>query len=172
MNPPLRSAQDKEALIRGIQDGTIDMIATDHAPHSPEEKSKGLPGSAMGIVGLETAFALLYTYLVLPGVISLEKLVELMAVNPRRRFALPGYRIGEEERMQVQEPVTCHLPGDGNETLQYRDYTVFETGTACRIDPEEFLSMGRATPFAGWEVKARCLLTVCGGNVVYQSPFL
>ena len=152
MNPPLRSAQDREALIRGILDGTIDMIATDHAPHSAMEKAKGLKDSAMGIVGLESAFALLYTYLVLPGVISLEKLVELMAVNPRRRFCLPDYR------------------KDGSETpLDLQDFTVFEVDTPYHIDPEEFLSMGRATPFAGWEVRGRCLLTVCQGEVVYAE---
>ena len=141
MNPPLRSRKDQEALIQGIRDGTIDMIATDHAPHSQEEKSRGLAGSAMGIVGLECAFPLLYTHLVLPGVITPERLVELMAVNPKRRFGL-----------ETEE-----------------DFTIFETGTSGRIDPEEFLSMGRATPFEGWEVKARCLLTVCKGKIVYQG---
>lgn len=176
MNPPLRSVQDREALIRGIQDGTIDMIATDHAPHSAEEKSKGLQGSAMGIVGLESAFALLYTYLVLPGVISLEKLVELMAVNPRKRFGLPGFLTDSPQPgMQVSEPA-----GAKNETsvymtdaasgkkLNYQDFTIFETDTAVKIDPEEFLSMGRATPFAGWEVKAKCLLTACRGKLVFH----
>lgn len=154
MNPPLRSREDREALIRGIQDGTIDMIATDHAPHSLEEKSRGLEGSAMGIVGLESAFSLLYTCLVQPGVITLERLVELMAVNPRRRFHLPGY--GNAKLTQTG------ISG-------YEDFTVFETGTSYRIDPSEFLSMGRATPFEGWEVKGRCLLTVCRGNTVYQG---
>ena len=141
MNPPLRSREDRKALIEGIKDGTIDMIATDHAPHSAEEKAKGLAGSAMGIVGLESAFALLYTYLVLPGVIPLERLVELMTCNPKKRFGLDT--------------------GD--------DFTVFGTGTPYRIDPAEFASMGRATPFAGWEVRGRCLLTVCQGKVVYQD---
>ena len=154
MNPPLRSREDREALIRGIQDGTIDMIATDHAPHSLEEKSGGLEGSAMGIVGLESAFPLLYTCLVQPGVITLERLVELMAVNPRRRFQLPG--CGNAKLTQTG------ISG-------YEDFTVFETGTSFRIDPSEFLSMGRATPFEGWEVKGRCLLTVCRGNTVYQG---
>ena len=141
MNPPLRSALDREALIAGIKDGTIDMIATDHAPHSVEEKSRGLEKSAMGIVGLESAFALLYTYLVLPGVISLERLLELMIDNPKRRFGIDT---------------------EG-------DFTIFETASPYRIDPAEFLSMGRATPFEGWEVKGRCLLTVCRGEVVYES---
>ena len=140
MNPPLRSREDREALIEGLKDGTIDMIATDHAPHSLEEKSKGLSGSAMGIVGLECAFSLLYTYLVLPGIISLEKLVSLMADNPKRRFGLDT----------------------GS------DFTVFDTSLSYRIDPETFLSKGRATPFAGWEVKAKCLMTVCEGKTVYR----
>ena len=141
MNPPLRSAEDRDALIEGIQDGTIDMIATDHAPHSAEEKSRGLEKSAMGIVGLESAFALLYTYLVLPGVISLERLLELMIDAPKKRFGIDT---------------------EG-------DFTIFEIATPYRIDPEEFLSKGRATPFAGWEVKGRCLLTVCRGKIVYES---
>ena len=141
MNPPLRGAEDRDALLRGIQDGTIDMIATDHAPHSTEEKSKGLTGSAMGIVGLETAFPLLYTHLVLPGIISLEKLVDLMAVNPKKRF-----------RLDTED-----------------DFSVFDVTEPYRIDPEEFLSKGRATPFAGWEVRGKCLLTVCRGEVAYSG---
>ena len=141
MNPPLRSAEDKAALLEGIQDGTIDMIATDHAPHSAEEKSKGLAGSLMGVVGLESAFALLYTYLVVPGVITLEKLVELMAVNPKKRFQLDTGT----------------------------DFTIFDLSESYKIDPNEFLSLGRATPFEGWEVKGRCLLTVCDGKVVYSK---
>ena len=181
MNPPLRSVQDRDALIRGIQDGTIDMIATDHAPHSAEEKSKGLEGSAMGIVGLESAFALLYTYLVLPGVISLERLVELMAVNPRRRFGLSGYEgdgqtsVGEDQRPPEKEcssdtdPRSYEEKNSSEEKAGYQDFTVFETGTPYRIDPAKFLSMGRATPFAGWEVRGRCLLTVCGGKTVYTA---
>ena len=141
MNPPLRSAEDRDALIEGIKDGTIDMIATDHAPHSAEEKSRGLEGSAMGIVGLESTFPLLYTYLVLPGVIPLEHLLELMIDNPKKRFGLDT---------------------EG-------DFTIFETAEPYRIDPADFQSMGRATPFEGWEVKGRCLLTVCRGKVVYES---
>ena len=140
MNPPLRSLEDRDALLEGIKDGTIDMIATDHAPHSEEEKSRGLEKSAMGIVGLESAFALLYTNLVLPGVIPLERLLELMIDAPKKRFGLDT--------------------GD--------DFTIFETAAPYRIDPSEFLSMGRATPFEGWEVKGRCLLTVCRGKVVYE----
>jgi len=166
MNPPLRSAQDRDALIRGIQDGTIDMIATDHAPHSAEEKSRGLAGSAMGIVGLESAFALLYTYLVLPGVISPEKLVELMAVNPRKRFGLPGFL---EDDSRTDRKSTYMTDAVSGERLHLQDFTIFKTDTAVTIDPEEFLSMGRATPFAGWEVKAKCLLTACRGGLVYYE---
>ena len=141
MNPPLRGADDKAALIEGIKDGTIDMIATDHAPHSAEEKSKGLTGSSMGVVGLESAFALLYTYLVLPGVITLERLMQLMIDNPKKRFNMDT----------------------GN------DFTIFETDTEYVINPDDFLSMGRATPFEGWKVKGRCLLTVCDGKVAYAA---
>ena len=138
MNPPLRGEADRQALLEGILDGTIDMIATDHAPHSEEEKSKGLEKSAFGIVGLETAFPLLYTKLVKTGVLSLEKLADLLCNNPRRRFGIP-----------VNE-----------------DYTVFEIETPYSIDPAEFCSMGKATPFAGWEVYGRCVLTVHNGKTV------
>ena len=141
MNPPLRGKEDREALIEGLLDGTIDMIATDHAPHSAEEKSRGLEKSAMGIVGLETAFPVLYTYLVRPGVLTLERLVELLAVAPRERFGIPA---GEE-------------------------YSVWELGRKYAIDPESFLSKGRATPFAGREVYGTCCLTVCGGRTVYRD---
>ena len=140
MNPPLRSADDRAALIEGIKDGTIDMIATDHAPHSKEEKSKGLKGSAMGITGLETAFPVLYSRLVKTGVISLERLIELMAVNPRQRFGIP---IGD-------------------------DYTVWDLDAEYEIDPAEFISMGRATPFEGMKVSGRCIRTVYGGKTVYE----
>ncbi len=131
MNPPLRSKADKEALIEGIIDGTIDMIATDHAPHSIEEKSRGLAKSAMGIVGLETAFPVLYTELVRPGIITIEKLIELMSINPRKRFGI------DED------------PG----------FTVFEIATPYTINPDEFKTMGRATPFAGREVYGKCIIT-------------
>ena len=140
MNPPLRSADDRAALIEGIKDGTIDMIATDHAPHSKEEKSRGLKGSAMGITGLETAFPVLYSRLVKTGVISLERLIELMAVNPRKRFGIP---IGD-------------------------DYTVWDLDAEYEIDPAEFISMGRATPFEGMKVSGRCTKTVYGGKTVYE----
>ena len=141
MNPPLRSAEDRDALIEGILDGTIDMIATDHAPHSAEEKSKGLAGSAMGVVGLETAFPVLYTKLVKTGILSLEQLARLMAKNPRDRFHLPW-----------QE-----------------DYCLWDLNEAYTIDPEEFVSMGKATPFAGMQVNGRCKMTIMGGNIVWQQ---
>lgn len=141
MNPPLRSRDDRAALIEGIRDGTIDMIATDHAPHSREEKSGGLEKSLMGVVGLETAFPVLYTELVQKGVISLEKLVQLMSRNPRRRFGLAA-----------------------------NGFTVFELGKEHDIDPTRFKSMGRATPFDGRRVLARCVLTVSEGKTVYNIP--
>lgn len=141
MNPPLRSREDKKALIEGIKDGTIDMIATDHAPHSAEEKGRGLEKSLMGIVGLETAFPVLYTELVMKNIITLDRLVELMSFKPKERF-----RIDTEN-----------------------DFAVFDISEAYKIDPEKFLSMGRATPFAGREVFGRCLLTVHNGKVVYKA---
>ena len=140
MNPPLRRAEDKEALIRGIQDGTIDMIATDHAPHSAEEKAKGLQGSAFGVVGIETAFPVLYTHLVKKGIISLEKLIELLAINPRKRFNIPL----------------------GN------DFTVWDLSKEITVDPEQFSSKGKATPFEGWKLLGECVMTVCDGNIVYK----
>lgn len=141
MNPPLRSREDKKALIEGINDGTIDMIATDHAPHSAEEKGRGLEKSLMGIVGLETAFPVLYTELVTKNIITLDRLVELMSFKPKERFGI-----------------------DTN-----NDFAVFDISEAYKIDPEDFLSMGRATPFAGREVFGRCLLTVHNGKVVYKA---
>ena len=138
MNPPIRSEADRQALVEGILDGTIDMIATDHAPHSAEEKSKGLAGSNMGVVGLETAFAVMYTNFVKTGVMSLEKLVELMSTNPRKRF---GIELGNS-------------------------YTVFDLGKKYTVDPKKFLSMGRATPFEGVELYSECLLTVKDGQAI------
>ena len=132
MNPPIRSEEDRLALIEGIKDGTIDMIATDHAPHSAEEKGKGLAGSAMGVVGIETAFPLMYTYLVKPGIITLEKLIELMCINPRKRF-----------------DIGCE-PGTA----------IYDLSNKYTIDPAQFVSMGRSTPFEGWEVYGRCLATI------------
>ena len=148
MNPPLRSAADRDALIEGILDGTIDMIATDHAPHSAEEKAKGLAGSAFGIVGLETAFPVLYTCLVKKGILSLEKLIELMAVNPRKRFGLEGGFIA-----------------DG----QTADLAVLDLARRDRIDPDSFASKGRATPFAGWNVLGKTVLTIVKGEIAYEE---
>lgn len=141
MNPPLRSREDKQALIEGIKDGTIDMMATDHAPHSAEEKGRGLEKSLMGVVGLETAFPVLYTELVMKNIITLDRLVELMSFKPKERFGI-----------------------DTN-----NDFAVFDISEAYKIDSEDFLSMGRATPFAGREVFGRCLLTVHNGKVVYKA---
>jgi len=140
MNPPIRSKEDKEALIAGLIDGTIDMIATDHAPHSTEEKARGLAGSAFGIVGIETAFPVMYTHLVKTGVITLEKLVQLLAINPRKRFNIP---MGE-------------------------DFTVWDLNEEFVVDPERFVSMGKATPFTGWKLSGQCVLTVCDGKEVYR----
>ena len=147
MNPPLRSAEDRAALIEGIKDGTIEVIATDHAPHTAEEKSRGLKGSAMGIVGIESAFALCYTHLVCKGVITIEKLVALMSENPRRLFRLGG-ALREGERA---------------------DIALFDTTTPYTIDTAEFLSMGKATPFEGEEVYGRCRLTLFAGEKVYED---
>ena len=141
MNPPLRSAEDRKALLQGVLDGTIDMIATDHAPHSAEEKSKGLEGSAFGIVGLETALPVLYTYLVKPGILSMERLKELLVTNPRKRF---GISMGES-------------------------YSVWDLGHYAPVDPQSFCSMGKATPFAGVPLYGKCVLTVCNGRVVYKN---
>ena len=140
MNPPLRSKADRLALIEGIKDGTIDMIATDHAPHSAEEKSKGLSGSAFGIVGLETAFPVLYTKLVKSGVITLEKLIELLSLNPKKRFGIK----------------------DDN------SFTLWNLDREFTVNPEEFLSKGRATPFEGEKLSGVCVATVCNGKIVYK----
>ena len=148
MNPPLRSADDKQALIEGIIDGTIDAIATDHAPHSKEEKSKGLAGSAMGIVGLETAFPVLYTKLVKTGIISLEKLINLMSVNPRKIFSLGSGII---------------------EVGQTADLALLDLNRKYTVNPDDFKSMGRATPFEGWEVYGKNILTICEGEIVYEA---
>lgn len=141
MNPPLRSKEDRDALIEGIIDGTIDMIATDHAPHSAEEKSKGLENSAFGVVGIETAFPIMYTYLVKTGIITMDRLVELMVINPRKRFDIP---------------LGC-------------DYSIWDIEEEYTIDPSEFVSLGKATPFEGWKVNGRCLATVCDGKIVYKK---
>lgn len=148
MNPPLRSAEDKQALLDGIKDGTIDVIATDHAPHSAEEKSKGLEKSAMGITGLETAFPVLYTKLVRTGFITLEKLVDLMAVRPRQIFGIEGGKI---------EP---GAPAD---------LCVYDLDSKFTVDSSKFISMGKSTPFDGWELYAQNKLTMLRGEIVYET---
>ena len=143
MNPPLRSPDDRAALLAGLRDGTIDMIATDHAPHSAQEKSGGLAGSLNGIVGLETAFPVLYTALVRPGILPLAQLVALLTDKPRQRFGL------------AQDPL---------------DWTIFDLSQAWTVDPEGFCSQGRSTPFAGWTVYGKCLRTTVGGRAVWEDP--
>ena len=147
MNPPLRRAEDREALIEGLRDGTIDAVATDHAPHSAEEKSLGLKGSAMGVVGLETAFPVLYTDLVLTGKVALERVIEALTGGPRGAFRLDGgLRPGERA-----------------------DLTVIDPDAAWTVDPADFLSLGKATPFAGKAVRSRIVLTLKDGQPVYQA---
>ena len=140
MNPPLRSYQDKLALIEGIKDGTIDMIATDHAPHSADEKSKGLEKSAFGIVGIETAFPLMYTYFVKTGIITLEKLMDLLVYNARERFNIP---------------------------LNPNDYTLWRLDEEITVNADDFVSQGKAMPFEGYKLFGKCYLTVCGGKIAY-----
>ncbi len=144
MNPPLRAREDREALVAGLLDGTVDMIATDHAPHSYEEKSRGLPGSMMGVVGLETAFPVIYTELVKTGVITLEQAVELLSTRPRARFGITS-DVG---------------------------FTVFDLGCEYTVDPEKFLSKGRSTPYKGARVFGKCLATVYSGRAVYLDEDL
>jgi len=150
MNPPLRAKEDRQALIDGCLDGTIDMIATDHAPHSAEEKSRGLAGSAFGIVGLETCFPLMYTHLVQTGIMPLERLVEMMTTAPAERFGLTP------------------AGGHGNPPLQ-GDFSVWDLGAEYAIDPAEFVSMGKSMPFEGWQVRERCVMTVVGGEIVWRD---
>ena len=141
MNPPIRSEEDRKALLEGILDGTIDMLATDHAPHSAEEKGRGLEKSVFGVVGLETAFPIMYTHLVKTGIMTMERLLEVMVTNPRKRFNLPL----------------------GN------DYSIWDLDAEYVIDPAEFLSMGKASTFTGWRVFGRCKATVCDGKLVYKE---
>lgn len=147
MNPPIRSAADRDALIEGVQDGTIDVIATDHAPHTAEEKSRGLAGSAMGVVGLETSFAVIYTKLVMAGIISPERMIELMAEAPRRIFALGGGLAAGEKA----------------------DIAVFDLGNEFTVDPATFLSKGRSTPFEGWRLHGQTILTLVDGRTAYRN---
>lgn len=147
MNPPLRSEADRRALVDALLDGTIDMIATDHAPHSAEEKSRGLEGSAFGITGLETAFPVLWTGLVEPGILSRERLIELMSTAPARRFGIEsGIEVGKAAGLAV-----------------------FDTKTIYTIDPAAFASKGKATPFAGRAVRGRCVLNICKGREVWRA---
>ena len=145
MNPPLRSLEDKLALIEGIKDGTIDMIATDHAPHSAEEKSKGLEKSAFGIVGIETAFQLMYTYFVKTNIITLERLIDLMSFNARKRFNIP---------------------------IKNNDYSIWQLDEKIVVNPKDFLSLGKAMPFEGYELYGKCYLTVCDGKTVYKEDLI
>ena len=141
MNPPIRGEEDRVALLEGILDGTIDMLATDHAPHSAEEKGRGLEKSVFGVVGLETAFPIMYTYLVKPGIMTMERLIEVMVTNPRTRFGLP---LGD-------------------------DFSIWDLEDAYEVDPAEFVSLGKASTFTGWKVSGRCKATVCDGKVVYKE---
>ena len=147
MNPPIRSAADRDALIEGAQDGTIDVIATDHAPHTTEEKSRGLAGSAMGVAGLETSFAVIYTKLVMAGIISPERMIELMAEAPRRIFALGGGLAAGEKA----------------------DIAVFDLDNEFTVDPATFLSKGRSTPFEGWRLHGQTILTLVDGRTAYRN---
>ena len=144
MNPPIRSKEDKEALVQGIIDGTIDMIATDHAPHSAEEKARGLEKSAFGVVGLETAFPVMYTHFVKTGIITMERLKELLVTNARDRFGIP---LGD-----------C--------------WSLWDLDAEYAVDPASFQSMGRATPFEGWKLFGKCMMTVCDGVIVYKDKEL
>ena len=148
MNPPLGSKEDREALIEAVLDGTVEMIATDHAPHSAEEKSRGLEKSMMGVVGIETAFSLMYTHFVKSGKMTLEHLIKLMCENPRKRFSLGKGKIAVGEKA---------------------DFTVFSLNEEYEINPEEFLSMGRSTPFKGEKVFAKCKMTFAGGKLAWKE---
>ena len=141
MNPPIRGEEDRKALLEGILDGTIDMLATDHAPHSAEEKARGLEKSVFGVVGLETAFPIMYTHLVKPGIMSMERLLDVMVNNPRKRFNLP---LGS-------------------------DFSIWDLEEEYQVDPDEFVSLGKASTFTGWTVNGRCKATVCDGKVVYKE---
>ena len=147
MNPPLRDRADMEALVQGLLDGTIDMIATDHAPHSAEEKSKGLAKSAMGVVGIETAFPLLYRHMVKTGVMTRSQLIHLLTDAPRAHFLLDG-GLNVGDRAEI---------------------TVFDLEAESTVNPDDFLSLGHATPFEGWAMQGQCRLTICGDNIAYNT---
>ena len=150
MNPPIKGPEDREVLLEAIADGTIDMIATDHAPHSRDEKSRGFADSAFGIVGMETAFPVMYTKLVETGTITADRLIQLMCDGPRKRFGLPGTSIASE--LSSAAPT----------------FAIWDLDSRYRIDPEGFQSMGRSCPFEGWTVTGRCLLTAVDGKVVWR----
>ncbi len=147
MNPPLRSRADMEALREGVADGTIDVIATDHAPHSAEEKSKGLEKSAMGVVGIETSLSAIYTFMVASNLISLERLVEIMSLTPRRLLGI----------------------GEGIKRGAVIDATLVDFGAEYTVDPAEFLSKGKSTPFEGMRLRGQVLLTIAGGKIAYEK---
>ena len=148
MNPPIRSEEDRLALIEGVLDGTIDMIATDHAPHAKHEKEGTFPESAMGVTGIETAFTMMYTYLVKPGILKLERLIEMMADRPRKRFSLPQCRM--EEGFDA-------------------DFTVFDPEARFVVEGEKLLSMGKYTPFEGWKAEGEIVRTVFKGKTVFAK---
>ena len=146
MNPPIRSKEDRDALIKGVQDGTIDCIITDHAPHSAEEKSKGLAGSSMGVVGLETSFAAINTFMVEKGYISFDKLVEIMAINPKKIFGMDaGIKVGEKADIAIVDRYIKH-----------------------KVNPEEFVSMGKFSPFEDMTLTGDVMATICNGKIVYN----
>ena len=141
MNPPLRDASDREALVAGLLDGTIDMLATDHAPHSAEETARGREKSAFGVVGLETAFPIMYTYLVKPGIMTMDQLLDVMVYAPRKRFNIP---LGS-------------------------DFSIWDLEKEYTVDPADFVSQGKASPFTGWKVQGECVATVCDGRIVWKK---
>ena len=145
MNPPIRSEEDRLALVEGLKDGTIDCIATDHAPHAASEKICGLKDSAFGITGLEVAFPLLFSYLVKKNIISMERLIDLMSTNPRKIMGLHPVTVGE-----------------------YADLTIVNLGADYKLNPNHFVSSGKSTPFAGWKVNAECVMTMIKGEIVYS----
>ena len=150
MNPPIKGAEDKKVLIEAVKDGTIDMIATDHAPHSAEEKSRGFAGSAFGIVGMETAVPVLYTHLVETGILTMDQLIDQLYTNPRKRFGLEELTL--EEELEKDAPT----------------FALWDLDTEYSIDPEEFMTLGRSTPFDGWKVKGRCMATVMNGKKIWE----
>ncbi len=153
MNPPIKGEEDKAALLEALRDGTIDMIATDHAPHSAEEKAGGFTKSAYGIVGMETAFPVLYTHLVVKGKLTLQDLIRLLYANPRKRFGLPVNRGGLKEELEKEKP----------------SFAVWDLEQSYTVDSVKFQSKGRSCPFEGWDVRGKCLLTVVDGRTVWNA---